>query len=101
MRVPASVGGGRCRAADSRPAGQADRRKELTPKVATNADNTESEKVRLEIDGPVAVITNDNPAKHNAFDDDMDVQLFEILTELKQRPEVRAVIWRGEGKSFS
>jgi enoyl-CoA hydratase/carnithine racemase len=66
--------------------------------VATNA---ESEKVRLEIDGPVAVITNDNPAKHNAFDDDMDVRLFDILAELKQRPEVRAVIWRGEGKSFS
>jgi enoyl-CoA hydratase/carnithine racemase len=58
-------------------------------------------RVRLEIDGAVATITNDNPDKHNAFDDDMDVALFEILTELRQRPEVRAVIWRGEGKSFS
>src|SRR5207253_9160371 len=27
--------------------------------------------------------------------------LFDILAELKGRPEVRAVIWRGEGKSFS
>ena len=26
--------------------------------------------VRLEIDGPIAVITNDNQDKHNAFDDD-------------------------------
>jgi enoyl-CoA hydratase len=42
--------------------------------------------VRLEIDGAIATITNDNPDKHNAFDDDM---------------EIRAVIWRGEGKSFS
>lgn len=25
--------------------------------------------VRLEIDGPVAVLTNDDPDKHNAFDD--------------------------------
>jgi enoyl-CoA hydratase/carnithine racemase len=57
--------------------------------------------VRLEVDGPIATITNDNPGKHNAFDDDMDLQLFDILGELKQRPEVRAVIWRGEGKSFS
>jgi enoyl-CoA hydratase/carnithine racemase len=57
--------------------------------------------VRLEVDGPIATITNDNPEKHNAFDDDMDAQLFDILGELKQRPEIRAVIWRGEGKSFS
>jgi enoyl-CoA hydratase/carnithine racemase len=60
-----------------------------------------SKAVRLEYDGPVAVITNDNVAKHNAFDDDMDLQLFAAFAELKERPDVRAVIWRGEGKSFS
>jgi enoyl-CoA hydratase/carnithine racemase len=57
--------------------------------------------VRLEVDGPIAVLTNDNAEKHNAFDDEMDRQLFEALGELRGRPEVRAVIWRGEGKSFS
>jgi enoyl-CoA hydratase/carnithine racemase len=57
--------------------------------------------VRLEIDGSIGTITNDNPDKHNAFDDDMDAQLFDILGELKGRSDVRAVIWRGEGKSFS
>jgi len=57
--------------------------------------------VDLAIDGPIATITNNNPDKHNAFDDDMDLQLFDTLAELKRRPEVRAVIWRGEGKSFS
>jgi enoyl-CoA hydratase/carnithine racemase len=57
--------------------------------------------VRLEVDGPIAVITNDNPDKHNAFDHDMDVQLFDILGQLTERRDVRAVIWRGEGKSFS
>lgn len=57
--------------------------------------------VRLEYRGPIAVITNDNVAKHNAFDDDMDEQLFSILSELKAQSSVRAVIWRGEGKSFS
>jgi enoyl-CoA hydratase/carnithine racemase len=60
-----------------------------------------TDKVRLEIDGPVAVITNDNPDKHNAFDDEMDLRLFEILGELVERTDVRAVVWRGEGKSFS
>ena len=59
------------------------------------------DRVRLEIDGAIATITNDNPDKHNAFDDEMDAQLFAILTELRQRSEVRAVIWRGEGKSWS
>ena len=57
--------------------------------------------VRLEVDGPIATITNDNPDKHNAFDDDMDQKLFEALGEIRSKPEVRAVIWRGEGKSFS
>lgn len=60
-----------------------------------------SERVRLEIDGAIATITNDNTEKHNAFDDEMDLALFEILGELKGRRDVRAVIWRGEGKSFS
>ena len=45
--------------------------------------------VRLEYRDSIAVITNDNPEKHNAFDDDMDAQLFEILAEL-QGPARRA-----------
>jgi enoyl-CoA hydratase/carnithine racemase len=57
--------------------------------------------VSLEIDGKIATITNHNPDKHNAFDDDMDSELFAILGELKQRSDVRVVIWQGEGKSFS
>src|SRR5450631_1848221 len=60
-----------------------------------------NERVVLEIDGAIATITNNNPEKHNAYDDDMDLALFEILCELKARGEIRAVIWRGEGKSFS
>ena len=60
-----------------------------------------TDRVRLTVDGAIATITNNNPDKHNAFDDEMDARLFEILGELRARPEVRAVIWRGEGKSFS
>ena len=40
-------------------------------------------RLRLEYDGPIAIITNDNPEKRNAFDDDMDLALFEALAELK------------------
>ena len=57
--------------------------------------------VHLEIDGKIATITNDHDENHNAFDDDMDLELFDIFAELKAKPEVRAVIWRGEGRSFS
>jgi enoyl-CoA hydratase len=58
-------------------------------------------RLRLELDGPIAIITNDNVEKRNAFDDDMDLALFEALTEIKDTPGVRAVIWRGEGKAWS
>lgn len=60
-----------------------------------------TDRIRCVIEGPIATITNDNDAKHNAFDDDMDAALFEILTDLRHQSEVRAVIWRGEGRSFS
>ena len=60
-----------------------------------------TDRVQLSVDGSIATITNNNPDKHNAFDDEMDERLFEILSELRGRPEVRAVVWRGEGKSFS
>ena len=59
------------------------------------------DRVRLDVDGAVAVITNDNPDKKNAFDDEMDARLFEILGELRQRDDVRVVIWRGEGSAWS
>jgi len=57
--------------------------------------------VHLQIDDHVATITNDNVEKHNAFDDDMDAQLFGAFTEIANTPSVRAVVWRAEGKSFS
>ena len=60
-----------------------------------------TDRVRLEVDGAIATITNDNVEKHNAFDDEMDARLFEILGELRDRPDVRAVVWRGEGPSWS
>lgn len=58
-------------------------------------------RVRLDVDGPIATITNDNPDKRNAFDDDMDAQLFEIFGRLQTDRSVRAIIWRGDGHSWS
>jgi enoyl-CoA hydratase/carnithine racemase len=57
--------------------------------------------VTLELDGPVAIVSNNRPEKHNAANDAMDAQLFAILRELEGRSDVRAIVWRGNGKSFS
>ncbi|MCZ7527939.1 MAG: hypothetical protein M5U14_17095 [Acidimicrobiia bacterium] len=55
-----------------------------------------TDRVLFECDGPIALITNNNPDKHNAFDEEMDEQLFEIFDELRGRSDIRAVIWRGK-----
>ena len=57
--------------------------------------------ITLEYDGHVAIMSNNRPDKHNAANDDMDAQLWQRLAELHQKPDVRAIIWRGNGKSFS
>ena len=36
----------------------------------------------LEYDGPVAIVSNNRPDKHNAANDEMDARLWEILAEL-------------------
>jgi enoyl-CoA hydratase len=66
-----------------------------------SATKVRDERVRLEVDPPIAVVTNANPERHNAFDDEMDMALFDILEELSLRKDVRAVVWRAEGSSFS
>ncbi len=59
------------------------------------------ETITLEFDGPVAIMSNNRPEKHNAANDAMDLRLWEVLGELHEREGVRAIIWRGNGKSFS
>lgn len=60
-----------------------------------------SDLVTLEQEGHVAILTNNRPDKHNAANDEMDRQLFAALRELHERKDVRAVVWRGNGRSFS
>ncbi len=57
--------------------------------------------VTLTYDGAVAVVSLNRPSKHNAFTDEMDDQLFAALGSIAERDDVRAVVWRGEGASFS
>jgi enoyl-CoA hydratase/carnithine racemase len=60
-----------------------------------------SGQVTVEFDGAIATITNDNQEKRNAYSEAMDAQLFDILGQIRARRELRCVIWRGEGHSWS
>jgi enoyl-CoA hydratase/carnithine racemase len=60
-----------------------------------------SDTVKVSFDGSVAVVSLNRPDRHNAFSDEMDEAFFDSLHVLAGRADVRAVIWRGEGKSFS
>lgn len=57
--------------------------------------------VTLDLNDGVAVVSYNRPDKHNAFNDALDDAFFQVLSELHARDDVRAMVWRGEGKSFS
>ena len=51
-----------------------------------------TDKITLDVNGSIATITNRNVEKHNAFDDEMDAELFAIFDELAATPAVRAIV---------
>ena len=57
--------------------------------------------IALEYDGSVAIMSNNRPEKHNAANDAMDLRLWQCLEELHLRKDLSAIVWRGNGKSFS
>ena len=57
--------------------------------------------VLLEIDGPLGIVTLNNPEKHNAFDDVLINDLTAAFQSLDVNVAVRAVILSAVGKSFS
>ncbi|MDG2500811.1 MAG: enoyl-CoA hydratase/isomerase family protein [Porticoccaceae bacterium] len=60
------------------------------------------DKVITEIDTlGVARVTLNNPEKHNAFDDQIIAQLTEAFGAVALNPDVRVMILRSNGKSFS
>ncbi len=57
--------------------------------------------VRVDFDGPVAIVTLDRPETLNAMGDTMDNQFFDALEEIFGSGRARAVLWRAEGRAFS
>jgi enoyl-CoA hydratase/carnithine racemase len=60
----------------------------------------ESERVRVERDGPVARVTLDRPAKHNGMDFAMLDAVRAAARRLRRDRGIRAVILHGDGPSF-
>lgn len=61
-----------------------------------------SDPVLLEVDRRgVATVTLHRPEVHNAFDDQLIALLTTLLGEINGRPDVRAVVLTGAGRSFS
>ncbi|MBT5104398.1 MAG: enoyl-CoA hydratase/isomerase family protein [Porticoccaceae bacterium] len=60
------------------------------------------DKVTTQIDNRgVAQVTLNNPNKHNAFDDQMIIQLTDAFNSITANPAVRIMLLTSEGKSFS
>lgn len=59
------------------------------------------EPVLLDFEGPVAIISNNRPERHNAASDAFNKRLWEVFAEIHERDDVRCVLWRGNGPSFS
>jgi enoyl-CoA hydratase/carnithine racemase len=57
--------------------------------------------VLLEVKGGVAVLSLNRPDKHNAMADAVDALFFRYLDLLRSDRDVRVVVWRGNGPSFS
>ncbi|MEO8103204.1 MAG: enoyl-CoA hydratase/isomerase family protein, partial [Betaproteobacteria bacterium] len=57
--------------------------------------------ILLEIDGPLGLLTLNNPERHNAFDDVLIADLTAALKSLDVNPAIRVVIISAVGRSFS
>lgn len=58
------------------------------------------ETINTEFAAGIARVTLNRPDVHNAFNDAMIRELTEAFVDIEKRPEVRAVVLSGEGKSF-
>ena len=55
----------------------------------------------FEVDGPVAVITLNRPAKRNAITEEMGERLAECLQRIRRDDAIHAAIITGAGGAFS
>ena len=64
------------------------------------AQSSSSEKVRLEIDDGLAIVTLERANKLNALYPEMILRLVDVIEEVRRDNKVRAMVLRGEGRAF-
>ena len=50
------------------------------------------QRIRFGIEGGVATLVLDNPAKRNAFDPTMRVEMAEVVRQVQRDPQIRALV---------
>ncbi len=60
-----------------------------------------SDPVLFDVTDGVATISLNRPDRHNAFSDAQDAAMWAAFEDARDRDDVRVVVWRGEGPSFS
>lgn len=61
----------------------------------------ETDRLKFDVDGAVAVVTLNRPAELNAFDDELHEQFPRLIAQIDEEPDIGAVVLTGEGKAFS
>jgi enoyl-CoA hydratase/carnithine racemase len=64
------------------------------------SESSSLEKVRLDIDGPIATVTLDRPNKLNALYPEMILRLVDVIEQVRRDNSVRVMVLRGEGRAF-
>lgn len=59
------------------------------------------ETLKVEIDGPVAVVTLDRPERLNAISRRVRAEFWMLLDHFEEDDDVRVMVWRGAGRAFS
>lgn len=59
------------------------------------------EELYMEQSGSIATIVLNRAEKLNAFTHDMEAELYELLREIRRRPDINVVVIKGKGRSFS
>jgi 2-(1,2-epoxy-1,2-dihydrophenyl)acetyl-CoA isomerase len=64
------------------------------------SESSTLERVRLDIDGPIATVSLDRPNKLNALYPEMILRLVDVIEQVRRNNAVRVMVLRGEGRAF-
>ena len=64
------------------------------------SDATASDPIMYDVDGHVATITTNRPERYNSLNYEAYRLLTEYFAQADADPQVRAIIWTGNGRGF-